>query len=133
MCDTVIVTAGSTVRIVTTGGGGWGDPLLREVDKVVYDVECGLVSPESARDDYGVVLTKSVASGRRMLPNPRSCGANAHRRGKPPMFDRGPQFGGSKRPLAVNSSEGWGDGVYPVLDVGLSCRYFHPFRAFLLA
>ncbi len=44
MCDTVTVKAGSVVRIVTTGGGGWGDPLKREVDRVVYDVQCGLVS-----------------------------------------------------------------------------------------
>ena len=38
MSDTVTVKAGAVVRIVTTGGGGWGDPLKREVDKVVYDV-----------------------------------------------------------------------------------------------
>ena len=44
MSDTVTVKAGSVVRIVTTGGGGWGDALKREVDRVVYDVQCGLVS-----------------------------------------------------------------------------------------
>lgn len=59
MSDTVTVSAGATVRIVTTGGGGWGDPLRREVDKVVYDVQCGIVSEALARDAYGVVLRKT--------------------------------------------------------------------------
>ena len=35
MSDTVAVKPGSSVRVVTTGGGGWGDPLAREADKVV--------------------------------------------------------------------------------------------------
>ena len=110
MCDTVIVPAGSSVRIVTTGGGGWGDPLLREIEKVVYDVQCGLVSPEAARDEYGVVLLKigrkwqadagKTAERRRQL---------AKSRGRLPMFDRGPHFEAEKKLGRVKYPDGWVD------------------------
>jgi N-methylhydantoinase B len=38
------------------GPGGWGDPLEREPARVLRDVRNELVSPGSARDDYGVVI-----------------------------------------------------------------------------
>ncbi|MFB9839661.1 hydantoinase B/oxoprolinase family protein, partial [Actinoallomurus acaciae] len=50
------VRAGDVVRIRTTGGGGWGDPLNRPPATVAADVRDGKVSAEGARDDYGVVL-----------------------------------------------------------------------------
>ena len=56
LVDDVDVPAGSLIRIVTTGGGGWGDPLLREPDDVRLDVWRGVVSAECAERDYGVVL-----------------------------------------------------------------------------
>lgn len=37
------------------GGGGYSDPLERAPDAVAADVARGLVSPERAREDYGVV------------------------------------------------------------------------------
>ena len=52
------VLAGQVVRVVTTGGGGWGDPLEREPELVQRDVIEGKVSPEAARHDYGVVLNE---------------------------------------------------------------------------
>ena len=48
--------AGDLVRIHTAGGGGWGDPLEREIHLVEKDVRGGFVSPESARSEYGVVI-----------------------------------------------------------------------------
>ena len=48
--------AGEIVRIRTTGGGGWGDPLEREPDAVLHDVIDGKVSPDAAERDYGVAL-----------------------------------------------------------------------------
>ncbi len=42
------------------GGGGWGDPLERDPDRVLDDVLDEYVSVESARRDYGVVLTGSL-------------------------------------------------------------------------
>ena len=38
------------------GGGGWGDPLLREPERVLEDVRNEYVSVESARNIYGVVI-----------------------------------------------------------------------------
>ena len=54
--DAVPVKAGELIRLVTPGGGGWGDPLERPVDAVRLDVLRKLVSSESAERDYGVVL-----------------------------------------------------------------------------
>jgi N-methylhydantoinase B len=51
------VQAGEIIRIRTTGGGGWGDPLERDPALVVRDVRWHKVSPAAAYDDYGVVLT----------------------------------------------------------------------------
>jgi N-methylhydantoinase B len=39
------------------GAGGWGDPLERDVARVMKDVRFQFVSPEAARALYGVVLT----------------------------------------------------------------------------
>ncbi len=38
------------------GGGGWGDPLKRDPEKVLNDVRNGYISPTSAARDYGVVI-----------------------------------------------------------------------------
>jgi N-methylhydantoinase B len=38
------------------GGGGWGNPFNRSVEKVLEDVRNGYVSQESAKRDYGVVI-----------------------------------------------------------------------------
>jgi len=50
---------GDTVECLMAGGGGYGDPLKREPESVRQDVASGLVSLQSARDDYGVVITAS--------------------------------------------------------------------------
>ena len=48
------------IRIRTTGGGGWGDPLARDPGLVVRDVVWRKVSAAAALADYGVVLTGSL-------------------------------------------------------------------------
>jgi N-methylhydantoinase B len=55
--DGLILSQGDVLRIETGGGGGWGHPFDREPERVREDVLDGVVSGESARDDYGVVLT----------------------------------------------------------------------------
>jgi N-methylhydantoinase B len=47
-------------RLVAFGpsGGGYGDPFRREPASVVENVIDGLLSPEVARDQYGVVVTR---------------------------------------------------------------------------
>ena len=42
------------------GGGGWGDPLLRDPEAVLDDVWDEYVSVEGAARDYGVVITGSL-------------------------------------------------------------------------
>jgi N-methylhydantoinase B len=39
-----------------SSGGGYGDPLERDVEMVLQDVVLGLVSTEAARDVYGVIV-----------------------------------------------------------------------------
>jgi N-methylhydantoinase B len=56
LADAEPVRAGEVIRIRTTGGGGWGDALDRDVERVLADVRDGKVSIAGARDDYGVVV-----------------------------------------------------------------------------
>ncbi len=46
----------SRVVFLTAGGGGWGDPLERELDAIAWDVRQGYVSREAAERDYSVVF-----------------------------------------------------------------------------
>ena len=62
--EAIPVKAGDIVRILTPGGGGWGDPLARVPEMVRLDVQRRLVSIDSARDDYGVVLIAVPDPGR---------------------------------------------------------------------
>src|SRR5262249_53519666 len=47
---------GAVVRVETPSGAGYGDPLERELERVIADVVAGKVSAEGARRDYGVVV-----------------------------------------------------------------------------
>ena len=49
---------GDIFRLDTPGGGGHGDPLAREPQRVLDDLNEGNVSPEAAERDYGVVLER---------------------------------------------------------------------------
>jgi N-methylhydantoinase B len=50
------VPAGTTAIVATAGGGGWGDPLQRDPERVRWDVREGYVTLDAARAAYGVVL-----------------------------------------------------------------------------
>ena len=81
------------IRIRTTGGGGWGNPLERDPALVVRDVVWRKVSPEAALADYGVVLTGSLDDDS-LAYDER---ATADERGARPeptevFFDRGPGY-----------------------------------------
>ena len=54
--------AGDIFRLDTPGGGGHGDPLARDPERVLADVQEGAVSPEAAERDYGVVLAQRERS-----------------------------------------------------------------------
>jgi N-methylhydantoinase B len=50
---------GDTVVVRTAGGGGYGPPWQRDLDRVVRDVREGYVSEQAARSAYGVALASS--------------------------------------------------------------------------
>ncbi|WP_170122144.1 hydantoinase B/oxoprolinase family protein [Breoghania corrubedonensis] len=45
---------GDRITFLTAGGGGYGDPALRDPDLVRADIDNGLVTREAAERDYGV-------------------------------------------------------------------------------
>jgi N-methylhydantoinase B len=47
---------GELIQLWGGGGGGFGDPFERDPDMVLADVAAGLVSPERAREVYGVAI-----------------------------------------------------------------------------
>jgi N-methylhydantoinase B len=94
LADAKPLPAGQVVRIRTTGGGGWGDPLDRPVGDVARDVEWGKVSVEGAYADYGVVL---AVQARRATVDDEATAARrdelrGRRTGDEPFFDRGPGY-----------------------------------------
>ncbi|HLJ59451.1 MAG TPA: hydantoinase B/oxoprolinase family protein [bacterium] len=54
--DVLEMEAGDVIQFLTQGGGGHGSPLARDPDAVAEDVRNQLVTPETARRVYGVVL-----------------------------------------------------------------------------
>ena len=47
---------GQALEALIAGGGGFGEPLDRDPERVRQDVRKGWVTVEKARDTYGVVL-----------------------------------------------------------------------------
>jgi N-methylhydantoinase B len=92
LADAEPVRAGEVVRIRTTGGGGWGDPLERPYDEVVRDVLWGKVSRGAARDDYGVVVAGDGDPVVDRDASDRLRTAMREDRPAQPFFDRGPGY-----------------------------------------
>jgi N-methylhydantoinase B len=91
------VLAGQIVRVRTTGGGGWGDPLQREPEMVLRDVIDGKVAAAAARDDYGVVIVPGVADADAACIDEQTTKelrerARSARQGIAPIIDRGEGF-----------------------------------------
>jgi N-methylhydantoinase B len=94
LADAEFVPAGTLIRIRTTGGGGWGDPLDRPVESVVRDVALGKVSRLGAANDYGVVITgpgDEPAADLRETDLLRMK-VRGQRQRPEPFFDRGPGY-----------------------------------------
>jgi N-methylhydantoinase B len=79
--------------VVTTGGGGWGDPLQREIEFVLRDVIEGRVSRASAEADYGVVFATASAQDQPRIDEAatrqRRTDIEKMRTTPPAMIDRG--------------------------------------------
>jgi N-methylhydantoinase B/oxoprolinase/acetone carboxylase alpha subunit len=54
----ITVRRGDLIRIVSSGGGGYGDRSRRSADKVLDDILDRYVSPREAKSLYGVVLNE---------------------------------------------------------------------------
>lgn len=54
--------AGEQLLHLLSGGGGYGDPLEREIERVREDVLSGFITFERARDVYGVVFANAELS-----------------------------------------------------------------------
>ncbi len=90
LADAEPVRAGEVIRIRTTGGGGWGDPLDRPYAEVLQDVAWGKVSVDGAWADYAVrivdgVLDEAASDAERER-------RRAARPARRPFFDRGPGY-----------------------------------------
>ncbi|MDH3309044.1 MAG: hydantoinase B/oxoprolinase family protein, partial [Acidimicrobiia bacterium] len=55
----IVLHRGDQVRLVAPGGGGWGDPLDRDPDRVLTDVKEGLITAAAARAEYGVEVVRA--------------------------------------------------------------------------
>ena len=51
-----LLNTGDAVRMVTCTGGGYGDPLKREPEKVAWDVKNEYISLRQAEEEYGVIV-----------------------------------------------------------------------------
>jgi N-methylhydantoinase B len=90
LADAEPVRAGEVIRIRTTGGGGWGDPLERPYPEVERDVAWGKVSVAGAWDDYGVRVTDGAVDV--ATSDAERARRRAARTGDEPFFDRGPGY-----------------------------------------
>ena len=70
-----VIPAGDRLIVEMPGGGGYGDPFTRDPAQVARDVRYGLIEPEQAEADYGVILTATgepdAAATERRRANPR--------------------------------------------------------------
>ncbi len=86
-CDGVEVKTGDLLYFNTWGGGGWGDPFLRDCVSVLGDVNRGLVSIEGAKR-YGVVIVDGAVDQKQTTALRASL---SEKRGDTQLFD----FGGT--------------------------------------
>ena len=67
--------AGDSFICVGPAGGGYGDPLERDMRQVLEDVRDGLISIDTARNDYSVVITDALQLDEAATANCRSSAA----------------------------------------------------------
>ncbi|WP_448620351.1 hydantoinase B/oxoprolinase family protein [Geodermatophilus sp. URMC 65] len=103
---------GDAVLIEYNGGGGYGDPLLREPERVARDVAGGRTSVEAARRFYGVVVdaagsldTAATDRRRAEIRSERLAGATVPPR-EVPVGDVVPVLTGAAGGIDLSSVEG---------------------------
>jgi N-methylhydantoinase B len=51
------VEPGDEVRVLTAGGGGYGDPAERPPSELELDLRDGYITPQAAQQQYGHALS----------------------------------------------------------------------------
>ena len=85
MSDNNRLRQGDLLRVMTSGGGGWGHPFDRPAARVREDVLDGFVSLASALKDYGVVLDPQTLE----VDEAETSKLRKDRRAETTMFHRG--------------------------------------------
>ena len=60
-----VLKPGDQLRMVEAGGGGFGNPCERPIERVLQDVRNGFVTVEGALRDYGVGVDINGSIGKR--------------------------------------------------------------------
>lgn len=92
-----LIGVGDTVIMQSAGGGGFGDPLERDPERVRRDLEAGYISPARARNGYGVVLRDDGAVDAVESRRLRAELARSRRRLAVVVDERDPYVGGRGR------------------------------------
>lgn len=127
------ITAGDVVVMQSAGGGGYGEPLARDPARVRRDVMAGYVSPERAREGYGVVLTPTGDVDAAATRAERTRLAAARRRFQVTADERDPYEGrrGKHRVLRLASALAAGLGLATGDLVELLGRHPAPLRVWV--
>jgi N-methylhydantoinase B len=86
--DGIVLKRGDLLRFETCGGGGWGDPLERDPERVRTDVARGFITARGAFEDYGVTLDPATLD----LDKTATDEERRRRARDLPLIDRGPGF-----------------------------------------
>jgi len=86
--DGFVLKRGDVIRFETCGGGGWGDPLTRDPERVRQDVARGFITVRGALEDYGVVLDSATLDVDKATTDEE----RRRRADTLPLIDRGPGF-----------------------------------------
>jgi N-methylhydantoinase B len=88
--DVVTLDPGDVIRVVASGGSGWGPPWERPVECVLADLAAGKIGAEAALRDYGVVIAGDA------VDDAATAARRAEMAGAAPAtrFDAGPERAG---------------------------------------
>jgi len=82
----VEVQEGDLLLYNTWGGGGVGDPLTREPERVQADIAAGLATEQAAREHYGVIFKNGALDEEATKKRRAEMAANKENKG---LFDFG--------------------------------------------